>query len=264
MKTIKLKPINNSTRQTILLKKNLLIKNSKIFKNLRVSIKKCYGRSKVTGHITSWHKQRGAKTLYRFLPENKKESKSLIIGINYDPNRNTFVSTNFNLESKKFFNNIFIKNTYPGCFINKTSASDDLRNGFTFMLKNIPAGTLISNISEGNNLKAKYAKAAGTFAQLEQKNNLTARIKLPSGNKIILPVNNFATIGVMSNEVYKNIIIGKAGRNRNLGKRPIVRGVAMNPVDHPHGGRTNGGRPSVTPWGIPTKNKFKLRKKRKK
>jgi large subunit ribosomal protein L2 len=261
MQIIKLKPINNNTRHTILLQKNLLIKNSKIFKNLRTKIPNFYGRSKSSGQITSWHKQQGYKKLYRNLINNTEPSKSIILGISYDPNRNTFISINFDLEQKKFFNDLTITNTYPGTLIERNIENSELRSGFRFQLKDIPTGSLITNICEKENLKTKYAKAAGTFSQLLEKNNITAYIKLPSKKKIELPVTSFATIGTMSNDIDRNIVIGKAGRSRNLGKRPIVRGIAMNPVDHPHGGRTNGGRPSVTPWGLPTKNKFKLKKK---
>ena len=261
MKTTELKPINNATRHTILQNKNLLIKNNKMFKSINFAFQKAYGRETTTGHITAWHKQRGAKSLYKKQVTNKKEIKSVIIGINYNPNTSGLASLGFNLVTKKFFNDLHIKNTYPGSFITRTKDTNELRNGYRAKIKNIPAGTLLSNISFPDKNHGQYAKSAGTFGQLIQKDFTIAKVKLPSNKIIQIPVTGFATIGVISNEFYRNVVIGKAGRNRNLGRRPIVRGIAMNPVDHPHGGRTNGGQPSSTPWGLPTKSGFKLKKR---
>jgi large subunit ribosomal protein L2 len=108
----------------------------------------------------------------------------------------------------------------------------------------------------------KCVRSAGLFFQVIQKNQDYSKIRLPSG--LIKNVSNeaFGTIGIVSNSQHNSISLGKAGRSRLLGIRPTVRGVAMNPVDHPHGGRTNGGRPSVTPWGIPTKGKPTVIKKK--
>lgn len=264
MKTIKLKPINCSTRQTILLKKALLIKNDKIFKLLRHNINKKFGRGKSCGKITSWHKQRGAKSLYRDLTKNPKVYKSILIGSSYNPNTNSFTSVLFDLQRKSFFNELNIKNTYPGSLLEKSNKLAELKLGYKLEIKDIPTGTLICDLNNNFQKKAKFIKAAGTLGQIIQKDTEKAIIKLPSNKTIQVPVNWTATIGSISNEVFTNTVIGKAGRNRNLGRRPIVRGIAMNPVDHPHGGRTNGGRPSVTPWGLPTKGKFKLKKRTKK
>lgn len=263
MKISKLKSVNNSTRHANLLQKNLLIKNSKIFKNLRTKINNYYGRSKSSGQITSWHKQQGKKKLYRVLSNNNDKSTSIVLGTVYDPNRNNFLSINFDVLKKKLFHDISIQNIYPGTLVQKNNENADLKSGFRFQLSKIPVGSLITNISKKISSDIKYSRAAGTYAQLLIKDNFTATIKLPSTKKISIPVSTFATIGTMSNDIYKNIVIGKAGRSRNNGRRPIVRGIAMNPVDHPHGGRTNGGRPSVTPWGLPTKNKFKLKRRKK-
>nr|NP_066421.1 ribosomal protein L2 [Ochromonas danica]AAG18387.1 ribosomal protein L2 [Ochromonas danica] len=261
MKVIKIKSINNSKRHARLLQKNILIKNIKIFKNLRTNIKRCYGRSASTGHITVWHKQRGKKYLYRPIIKSNEKAKSVIIGVSYDSNRTALTSINFDILKKKFFNDIYTKDTYIGNIINRIDSKSEFRNGFRLLLKQIPTGTIINNIGNINSKKSKYVKSAGNFAELIQKDTENAKLKLPSGKIIKHPITSLATIGSISNEQLRNIVIGKAGRNRNLGRRPIVRGVAMNPVDHPHGGRTNGGRPSVTPWGLPTKNGFKLKKK---
>lgn len=263
MKILKKRPIVNSMRNTSLLNKNVLIKNASIFKGLKIGLTKKKGRSATTGHITSWHKQRGAKKLYRPTISDKKKLKTLIVGVTYNPNKNSFNSINFDFKNSKFLNDIHVRNTYPGSLVSRNSNLSEIRNGYRCSLKKIPIGALISNIGSNKSTVGQFAKSAGTFAQLIQKDIKNASIKLPSSKILVVSINSLATIGSLSNEQQKNIKIGKAGRSRNLGRRPIVRGIAMNPVDHPHGGRTNGGRPSVTPWGLPTKNKFKLKKKKR-
>jgi len=262
MKIIKLKSIINSKRNTLLLEKNSLIKNNYIFKSLRTKLNFASGHSKNTGHITSWHKQRGSKKKYRPIIQDTKKLKSIILGIAYDPNKNSLTTINFDIVNKKFFNDLHIKKTFVGSLINRKENISEIKTGYRLQLKKIPIGSLISNVSTTLSIYGKYAKSAGTFAQLVQKGEKMAKIKLPSNKTMQVPINSLASLGIVSNENYKNILIGKAGRARNLGRRPIVRGIAMNPVDHPHGGRTNGGRPSVTPWGLPTKNKFKLKKRK--
>ena len=137
-----------------------------------------------------------------------------------------------------------------------------MKLGFRTVLKNIPTGSVINclSFSKLKNQKINFIRSAGTFGQIVQKNFLFSKIKLPSNQIIEVPTSSFATIGSVSNNLQKFIVFGKAGRRRLLGNRPSVRGIAMNPVDHPHGGRTNGGRPSVTPWGIPTKGKPTVKK----
>jgi large subunit ribosomal protein L2 len=139
---------------------------------------------------------------------------------------------------------------------------DEIKLGYRTQLQNIPTGSIIHNIGHEFSSSTMYVKSAGTFGQLIQSDLKSSRIKLPSNKIIKVSVNSYASLGSVSNEKQNLICLGKAGRNRNLGRRPIVRGIAMNPVDHPHGGRTNGGRPSVTPWGLPTKGKFYLKKRK--
>jgi large subunit ribosomal protein L2 len=125
-------------------------------------------------------------------------------------------------------------------------------------MENIPVGTIIHNIEMKPGAGGQMARAAGTYAQLIGKDAGYAQLRLNSGELRMIPARCMATIGSVSNPDNKNTNMGKAGRNRWLGKRPSVRGVAMNPVDHPHGGgegRTSGGRHPVTPWGVPTKGK---------
>ncbi len=269
MKLIKQKPVTNGSRHLLKLEKSSLLKNDKIFNN-RKSIRYCSGRSSRTGHITAWHRGNGHKKLYRninFLNENKF---SVVLGISYDPNRSAFVSNNFDLEKVKFFNTISTSYIYPGSLIKQNctfkNVKYNLKNqnmlGYRAQLQNIPVGTIINNISTTDLTTSKFARAAGTKAQLIRSDKKNALVKLPSNDVIEISKKSCATIGIVSNEKHNLINYGKAGRKRNLNRRPIVRGIAMNPVDHPHGGRTNGGRPSVTPWGLPTKCKFKLRKKK--
>lgn len=262
MQIIKLKSITNSKRNTLLLEKNKLIKSNYIFKSLRKKLQIAAGHSTITGHITSWHKQRGPKKKYRPIIEDTKKLKSIILGISHDPNKNSLTTINFDIVNKVFFNDLHIKKTFVGSLINRKENFSELKTGYRLQLKQIPIGSLISNISTIRSHHGKYAKSAGTFGQLIQKGEKIGRIKLPSNKTIQISIECLASLGTISNENYKNIFIGKAGRARNLGRRPIVRGIAMNPVDHPHGGRTNGGRPSVTPWGLPTKNKFKLKRRK--
>ena len=132
-------------------------------------------------------------------------------------------------------------------------------------MENIPVGTIIHNIEMRPGKGAQIARAAGTYAQLVGKDSGYAQLRLTSGEARMVPARCMATIGAVSNSDNQNIKKAKAGRNRWLGKRPSVRGVAMNPVDHPHGGgegRSSGGRHPVTPWGVPTKGKRTRGKKK--
>jgi large subunit ribosomal protein L2 len=260
MKISESRPISPSVRHAKLLRKNLLVKNFKVFKNLKLAFKKRCGRSSSTGHITSWHKQQGAKKNYRPI-FNCVYGKSIIIGISYDSNRSSFTSINFNLESKSFFNETALQTYYPGSIVVRGTHSIQLYNGSRLKLLNIPAGTFISNVTDyfSKENKERYGKSAGVSVQLIQNHGKFTEIRLPSKKTRYISSKSFATIGIVSNKNYKEICLGKAGRNRIMGRRPTVRGVAMNPVDHPHGGRTNGGRHSVTPWGLPTKNNYKRR-----
>ncbi len=141
----------------------------------------------------------------------------------------------------------------------------DIRAGNTLPLKNIPLGTHIHNIELRIGKGGQIVRSAGTFAQLMAKEDRYALIKLPSSEVRMILLNCKATIGQLGNVIHENISLGKAGRTRWFGRRPKVRGVAMNPVDHPMGGgegRSSGGRHPCTPWGIPTKG-YKTRKNKR-
>lgn len=133
--------------------------------------------------------------------------------------------------------------------------------GYRIPINNIPTGSLFHSLNLSNTNSIQIAKSAGSYCQLLQKNFKTCKIKIPSGKCIeILNKFSFGTLGIISNSIYRTIRLGKAGINRLKGRRPTVRGIAMNPVDHPHGGRTNGGIHWKTPWGIPTKGKLTVKK----
>ena len=134
----------------------------------------------------------------------------------------------------------------------------DIKPGNAMPMKNIPVGTIIHNVEMKPGKGGQMARSAGTYVQLIGKDAGYAQLRLASGEQRIVPAECMATVGAVSNPDQKNIKLAKAGRSRWLGRRPSVRGVAMNPVDHPHGGgegRTSGGRHPVSPWGKPTKGK---------
>ena len=260
----KIKPTTPSQRQTLLLKKNNLTKTFKI-KKLIKGFQRANGRNN-QGKITVRHRGGGHKRLYRKIEFNRfKEIKGYVSNILYDPNRSANIA--------------YIKNnlkTYlilapEGLKLNQyieSSSIAKLKIGNALPLKNIPIGSLIHNISLKPNSKGKLIRSAGTSAQLLQKiDNKYAKIRLSSGELKLILLTCFATLGIVSNINHKKIKIGKAGRSRWLNRRPKVRGVAKNPVDHPHGGgegKTSGGRPSVSPKGFITKGKPTRNKKKKK
>lgn len=262
MKLIKLNPITNGTRHQLNIKKNLLSKTNKLLKTLTVGVKNFSGRSSLNGKISIWHKGSGCKANFRKINFTNSFFKSIVICIMYDPKRNSFISLNFDLKNNYFFQTLSTHFVYPGSLLICTSFLSEFNLGSRTKLQNIPTGSLVHSLT--NPLifnKVCFARSAGTFCQILQKSFNRIKVRLPSGKIINLLPSAYATIGVVSNLQHNLICLGKAGRNRLLGKRPIVRGIAMNPVDHPHGGRTNGGRPSVTPWGIPTKGKPTVNKK---
>lgn len=261
MQILKSKPYTAGVRHYINIKKNLLSKTNKLFKQTIKGLKKFAGRSSITGRITVRHIGGGSKRTFRQILLSNQPKTSIVVSVMHDPFRNSFVSLNFDLENKTFFRSIATNGVGPG-FLQKCDKEDvELKLGNRTMLKNIPTGSILHSLSLNSNIK--FARSAGLFFQIIQKTKDSCKVRLPSG--VIKEFSNteFGTIGTVSNFQHNLISIGKAGRNRWLGIRPTVRGVAMNPVDHPHGGRTNGGRPSVTPWGIPTKGKPTVLRKKK-
>ena len=260
----KINPNTPSQRQTFLLKKNTLTKKFKI-KSLTKGFQRANGKNN-QGKITVKHRGGGHKRLYRLINFNRAQNiEGFVNKILYDPNRSA------NIAYIKNNLNTHLILSPEGLKINqyiKSSPEADLKIGNALPLKNIPIGSLIHNISLYPNSKGKLIRSAGTSAQLIQKiNNKYAKIRLKSGELKLILLTCYATLGIISNIYHKKIKLGKAGRSRWLNRRPSVRGVAKNPVDHPHGGgegKTSGGRPSVTPQGKITKGKPTRKKNKKK
>lgn len=257
-----LKANTNGTRHQINILKKILFKYNFLIKYLQQGIKVNSGRCVLNGTISVKHKSNHLlKYIYRNISRYYFSYIAVVVGILYYSNTSAFVSLNFDLISKQFFYSIASHKVTTGCIICNNINLFEIRLGFRNLLKNIPTGALISSITFKSKTNAVFVRSAGTFGQLIQKDYLYSSIKLPSGKTMNFPNFESASIGRISNILHNKTVIGKAGRNRNMGCRPSVRGIAMNPVDHPHGGRTNGGRPSVTPWGLPTKGVTTVKKK---
>jgi len=264
MQIRKLKPTSPGQRHQIILSKNLLSKNNSIFKNLINHFHQKKGRSTNTGHITVRHLGGGCKKVYRKINFGNFWSKSVVVANFYDPYRTSFISLVFDLIEKKFDFLIMTEYIFPGTILSSDFEYNffDFKLGFRTWVKNIAAGAFIHNLSLTSNSKSNYIRSAGVKGQIIQKTSNGFKIRLPSG--IILTTSNLAvaTIGINSNAKHKLVVLGKAGKNRLKGRRPSVRGIAMNPIDHPHGGNSNGGRVgSSSPWGKSIRGKPTSKKK---
>lgn len=260
---LKLKKKNCSTngiRHKKQITKNWLTKSSKFIKYLKTSIKKNSGRN-ISGSITTRHQGGGLKKKSYFLNQNLDEFNAIVISIVNDSKKSSFVALNFDLKKKLFFTTIASRNLCSGSIIKSTKLAKGYYSGFYGFLENFPTGISIYNVSSKRNMFC-FAKSAGVYCTLLQKQKSGFVLRLPSGKIIKVLENTSAFIGKVSNRLHKHCKKGKAGINRNRNKRPTVRGIAMNPVDHPHGGRTNGGFHPVTPWGIPTLGKKTVKVKK--
>ena len=244
------KPYTKSTRSTVLVDKKDLWKG-KPLKSLTVGSHSTGGRNNL-GRITSRHKGAGHKQNYRQIDfyRKKDDMKAKIERIEYDPNRSAYLAL-IKYEDGTF-RYIIAPNSLKAGDEVISGRSKPIEIGNCMPLSDIPAGTNIHNIELAPNGGGKLVRSAGSSAQISGVDENYSIVKLSSGEirKIISSAR--ATIGSVSNSDQQNIKIGKAGRNRWRGKRPSVRGVAMNPVDHPHGGgegKTSGGRSPVSPWG---------------
>jgi large subunit ribosomal protein L2 len=259
----KIKPITPSQRQTILFKNKNLANNFKI-KKLTKGFQRSNGKNN-QGKITVRYRGGGHKRLYRFISFNRKDVNGFVSKFLYDPNRSANIAYIKNLKENKDFYILAPEGLSLNDYI-ESSNNANLKVGNALPLRNIPIGSLIHNISLYPNNKGVLTRSAGCSAQLIQKiNDKYAKIRLSSGEQRLILLDCYATLGTVSNINHKKIKLGKAGRSRWLNKRPSVRGVAKNPVDHPHGGgegKTSGGRPSVTPQGKITKGKPTRKKKK--
>jgi large subunit ribosomal protein L2 len=213
------------------------------------------GRNSI-GRLTVRHRGGGHKKLYRIVDfkRDKTGIPAKVAAVEYDPNRSARIALLHYADGEKRYI------VHPvGLQVGATIISGpeaDILIGNALPLKNIPLGTTIHNIEMRKGRGAQLARSAGSAAQLVAKEGDYAQVKMPSGEVRQIHIECQATIGQVGNLDHSNVSYGKAGRTRWLGKRPTVRGVAMNPVDHPHGGgegKTSGGRHPVTPWGQPTR-----------
>jgi len=228
-----------------------------------------------TGRITVRHQGGGEKQFYRMINWTRNESKGVISNFEYDPNRSALLAKLYHPEEKNSLQTSYILapkgvkifdeiTTYTSLTKNIALAPGDRT-----LLANFEVGDFIHAVETIPNQNPTFARSAGTFCQvLQHESKDYAKVRLPSGSQRLISLQAKATLGVVANEEHNLQILGKAGRSRWLNRRPSVRGVAMNPVDHPHGGgqgKTKGGRPSVTPWSLPTKGQptRNMRKKNK-
>jgi large subunit ribosomal protein L2 len=237
---------------------------SRPVKSLTRALRKSAGRN-VYGRITVRRRGGGHKRRYRVIDfrRDKYGIPAKVTTIEYDPNRSARIALLTYADGERRY--ILAP---QGVQVGQTLMSArnaDVQPGNSLPLRNIPLGTLVHAIELKIGAGAKMCRAAGVSAQLLAKEGDWSQLRLPSGEVRMVHLNCRATIGQVGNTEHGNIKIGKAGRSRWLGNRPKVRGVAMNPVDHPHGGgegRTSGGRHPVTPWGQPTKGKKTRKNKR--
>ena len=258
------KPVTSSQRGLVLVDRSELWKGKPV-KSLTEG-KNAKGGRNNTGRVTMRHRGGGHKQRYRLVDfkRRKFDVNATVERLEYDPNRSAFIALIKYADGE--LNYILAPQRLHEGDAVVSGERCDIKPGNAMPMENIPVGTIIHNIEMRPGKGGQIARAAGTYAQLVGKDAGYAQLRLSSGEARMVPAKCMATIGAVSNPDNKNINKAKAGRNRWLGKRPSVRGVAMNPVDHPHGGgegRTSGGRHPVSPWGVPTKGKRTRSKKKK-
>lgn len=231
-------------------------------KSLLRPLKKKGGRNSM-GRITSRHRGGGHKRAYRIIDfkRNKDGIPARVASIEYDPNRSAHIALLHYADGEKRY--ILAPNHLKLGDQLQSGPGSEIKIGNALPLREIPLGTHVHNIELNIGRGGQLARGAGSYAQLMAKEGKYAQVKLPSGEVRMVFLECKATIGQVGNLDHENVSLGKAGRMRWKGRRPHVRGVAMNPVDHPHGGgegKSSGGRHPVTPWGVPTKG-FKTRRK---
>jgi large subunit ribosomal protein L2 len=233
---------------------NIKVLKSPVLKKYVSGSKNTAGKNN-SGKITIRHRGGGHKRKNRSVLFNRSsDSKGILMNIEYDPNRSSFLGVIYNFLNSKFFYVLLPKGSKIGDIFKSGSIADN-KLGHSVALKKIPIGSFIHNISLKHNKGGVLIRSAGTKAVIIEKDVKFSRVKLNSGEHRLVPNQCYATLGIVSNENFFLKSINKAGRSRWLNKRPKVRGVAMNPIDHPHGGgegKTSGGKIKVTPWGKPT------------
>ena len=223
-----------------------------------LGVKKRTGGRNNKGEVTSWHRGGGHKRRYRIVDfrRDKLGIPAKVETIEYDPNRSANLALVCYADGERRY--ILAP---EGIEVGQkviAGPDADIVVGNALPLKSLPLGSIIHNVELKRHRGGQVVRSAGASAQLMAREGDYALVRLPSGETRKIHVECYATVGQVGNLEHENESVGKAGRTRWRGKRPTVRGVAMNPVDHPHGGgegRTSGGRPSCTPWGVPTKGK---------
>ncbi|MFT6083274.1 MAG: large subunit ribosomal protein L2 [Alphaproteobacteria bacterium] len=255
------KPTTPGNRGLVLVDKSKLYKGSSC-KKLTVSLNKKSGRNN-TGRVTLRGRSGGAKKLYRIIDfkRSKYDIPAIVDRIEYDPNRTAFIALITYQDGEQSYIIAPDKLKVGDTII--SSSKVDVVVGNSSSLSSLPVGTIVHNVEVKIAKGAQYCRSAGTYAQILGRDGKNVIVKLSSGEVRLIDGRCRATIGVVSNSDHSNQNLGKAGRRRHMGRRPIVRGVAMNPIDHPHGGgegRTSGGRHPVSYTGVP-KGKKTVRKK---
>lgn len=233
-------------------------------KSLLAPLKKTGGRN-VYGRITTRFRGGGHRRHYRIIDfkRDKFGIPARVATIEYDPNRSARIALLHYVDGEKRYILAPVNLKVNDMVIAGPEA--DIKPGNALPLRNIPLGTQVHNVELQKGKGGQIVRSAGTYAQLMAKEDKYALLKLPSGEMRLVLIDCIATVGQIGNVQHENVSLGKAGRKRWLGRRPHVRGVAMNPVDHPMGGgegRSSGGRHPVSPWGMPTKG-YKTRDKKK-
>lgn len=250
------KPITPSLRQLVLVDRSELWKG-KPEKTLTEGLRKSGGRNN-TGRITTFTIGGGHKRRYRLVDfkRRKFDVPATVERLEYDPNRTAFIALVTYQDGEKAY--ILAPQRLKAGDVVVSGEKTDVKPGNAMQLKNMPIGTIVHNVELKAGKGGQLARAAGSYAQLVGRDQGYAQLRLASGELRMVRGECMASVGAVSNPDQQNVNYGKAGRKRWLGVRPTVRGVAMNPIDHPHGGgegRTSGGRHPVTPWGKPTKGK---------
>jgi len=247
------KPTSAGVRHLVTVDRSELHKGKPV-KALTEGKTKSGGRNNY-GRLTSFRKGGGHKQRYRLVDfkRDKFDMPATVERLEYDPNRTAFIALIKYQDGELAY--ILAPQRLKAGDTVVSGERVDVKPGNAMPLKNIPVGTIVHNVELKRGKGGQMARAAGAFVQLVGRDQGNALLRLSSGEVRVVKTECMATIGAVSNPDNQNTVIGKAGRARWMGRRPVVRGIAMNPVDHPHGGRTNGGVHWVTPWGKPTKGK---------
>jgi large subunit ribosomal protein L2 len=250
------KPVTPSLRELVIVDRSELWKGKPV-KALTEGLRKSGGRNNL-GRTTIWQRGGGHKRRYRMIDfkRRKFDVEGTVERLEYDPNRTAFIALVRYTDGELAYV-LAPQRLKVGDRI-VSGERVDIKPGNAMPLKSIPVGTIVHNVELKPGRGGQIARSAGTYCQIVGRDADLALLRLASGEVRKVRSVCMATVGAVSNPDQQNINIGKAGRSRWLGRRPVVRGVAMNPIDHPHGGgegRTSGGRHPVTPWGKPTKGK---------